>query len=67
MEITSNVKGDNSEVDFFFMQLTREHFLPFIPCFFSGVDKVVFLDTGLASQHPSYALVRAEELLWSGI
>lgn len=37
---------------------------PFL-VFSSGVDKVVFLDTGLAPQQPSHFPVRAEELLWS--
>lgn len=37
---------------------------PFL-VFISGVDKIVFLDTALASQQPSYSPVRAEELLCS--
>lgn len=70
IKITSNVKGDKNEADFYLSfsysvpgNISSHPFL----IFNSGVGKVVFLDTGLTSQKLPYSLVRAEELLWSGI
>lgn len=66
IEITSNVKGDKMRPISTFCTAHRGTFLPIHSLFFSsGVDKVVFLDTGLAPQQPSHFPVRAEELLWS--